>query len=253
MFAEERQHAIVTRARGHGRVDVAALAEEFGVTAETIRRDLGALERDGLLRRVHGGAIAVPRLPFEADMSRRGGTMGAEKERIAKAALALLPAEGAIFLESGSTTGRLAELLPAGCALTVVTNSITIALALTRWPDLTVMTIGGRVRRRTHTEVDDWALRSLGSLRVDVAFLGTNGLSLEHGLSTPDPAEAAVKRAALGVARRRILLADHTKYGNESVLRYGGPEDIDVLVTNGEMPAEGVEDLRGHGVEVILA
>lgn len=253
MFAEERQRAIVARARDHGRVDVGALAEQFGVTAETIRRDLGALERAGLLRRVHGGAIAAPALPFEAEMSRRGGTMGAEKERIAKAALALLPAEGAIFVESGSTTARLAEQLPADCALTVVTNSVSTAVALTRWPDLTVMTVGGRVRRRTLTEVDDWALRSLGALRVDVAFLGTNGLSVAHGLSTPDAAEAAVKRAALGVARRRVLLADHSKYGNESMLRYGALDDIDVLVTDGGMPPEAVDDIRARGVEVVVA
>lgn len=253
MFAEERQRAIVARAQANGRVDVAALAEEFGVTAETIRRDLGGLERAGLLRRVHGGAIVAVQLPFEPDMSRRGDTMGTEKERIAKAALALLPAEGAIFIESGSTTGRLAELLPAENSLTVVTNSVAIALTLTRWPELTVMTVGGRVRRRTHTEVDDWALRNLQSLRVDVAFLGTNGISVKHGLSTPDPAEAAVKRAALGVARRRVLLVDHTKYGNESVLRYGGLDDIDVLVTDNGLAADSVEDLRASGVEVVLA
>jgi len=253
MFAEERQRAIVERARADGRVDVAALADDFAVTAETIRRDLGVLERAGLLRRVHGGAIAVNQLPFELDMNRRGGTMGAEKERIAKAALALLPAAGSIFLESGSTTGRLAELLPPETSLTVVTNSVAIALTLARWPDLTVMSVGGRVRRRTHTAVDDWALGNLRSLRVDVAFLGTNAFSPTHGLSTPDAAEAAVKRAALAVARRRILLADHTKYGNESVLRYGGLDDIDVLVSDTGLPAEPTEEMRARGIEVVLA
>lgn len=253
MFAEERQRAIVARARTDGRADVAALAKEFGVTAETIRRDLGALEQAGLLRRVHGGAIAVDPPPFELETSRRGTTMAGEKERIAKAALALLPAEGAIFVESGSTTGRLAELLPGDLALTVVTNSVATALTLTRWPAITVMTVGGRVRRRTYTEVDDWALGSLRALRVDVAFLGTNGLSADGGLSTPDPSEAAVKRAALRVARRVVLLADHTKYGNDSVLRYGEVSDVDIVVSDTNLPAPAVKELRAHDVEVVLA
>jgi len=232
---------------------VTALAEAFGVTAETIRRDLSVLERAGVLHRVHGGAIPVEQLPFELDMSRRRETMGAEKQRIAKAALSLLPAEGSLFLESGSTTGRLADLLPHECSLTVVTNSVAIALTLTRWPGLTIICVGGRVRRRTHTSVDDWALKELGSLRVDVAFLGTNGMCPTHGLTTPDASEAAVKRAALHVGRRRVLLADHTKYGNDSVLRYGDLEDVDVLVTDTGLPEEGVDELQARGIEVILA
>src|SRR5690348_18361318 len=129
MYAEERQQEIVRRARAEGRVDVVALAETFGVTAETIRRDLTVLERSGVLRRVHGGAIPVERLGFEPALAARDAVLQAEKDRIAKAALAELPEEGSIVLDAGSTTARLAEMLPVDRTLTVLTNGLPIALS----------------------------------------------------------------------------------------------------------------------------
>src|SRR5260221_219094 len=112
MYAEERQQEILRRARAAGRVDVMTLAEELDVTTETIRRDLTVLERAGVLRRVHRGAIPVERLGFEPALAARDEVLTAEKERIAKAALAELPADGAIIIDAGSTTGRLVQVLP---------------------------------------------------------------------------------------------------------------------------------------------
>src|SRR6266536_5984677 len=134
MYAEERQQHIVDRARREGRVDVAELAAELAVTGETIRRDLSVLERHGLLRRVHGGAIPVERLGFEPALGQRAERYREEKDRIAKAAIAELPVEGAVLLDSGTTTARIAEMLPPDCELTVVTNSLPIALTLSVRP-----------------------------------------------------------------------------------------------------------------------
>jgi DeoR family transcriptional regulator, fructose operon transcriptional repressor len=175
MYAAERQQEIVDRARRDGRVDVATLAEELAVTTETVRRDLDQLERQGLVRRVHGGALPVERLRLEAEVSERALAMAAEKERIAKAALAHVPHEGTVLIDAGTTTARLAELLPDDRELTVVTNSLPIALTLATRLRLTVLTVGGRVRGKTLAQVDRWALRSLAEIRVDVAFLATNG------------------------------------------------------------------------------
>ncbi|MGH3949876.1 MAG: DeoR/GlpR family DNA-binding transcription regulator, partial [Pseudonocardiaceae bacterium] len=130
MFAEERQQRIAERARAEGRVDVGALAVAFDVTTETIRRDLTTLERHGVLRKVHGGAIPVERLGFEPGLATRDAVMTSEKERIAKAALAELPAEGAVLLDAGTTTARMAEVLPNDRELTVVTNALPIASTL---------------------------------------------------------------------------------------------------------------------------
>ena len=211
MYAEERQAAIVSRARVAGRVEVAELAEAFDVTPETVRRDLTALERAGLLRRVHGGAIVVDLFGFEPALAVRESVHTSEKARIAERALALLPEEGAIALDAGSSTYRLAELLPVDRALTVVTNSLPIASLLANRSALTVHLVGGRVRGRTLATVDDAALVYLRSIYVDVAFLGTNGFSVERGLTTPDSAEAAVKAAFVSSARSSVLLADHTE------------------------------------------
>ncbi|MER5626875.1 DeoR/GlpR family DNA-binding transcription regulator, partial [Streptosporangium sp. NPDC002544] len=138
MYAEERQQEILRRARTIGRVDVVTLSEEFAVTTETIRRDLTALERAGVLRRVHGGAIPVERLGFEPELAARDEVMTAEKERIAKAALAELPQDGAIVIDAGTTTGRLVQALPVDRELTVIVNSPPLATALATRANLTV-------------------------------------------------------------------------------------------------------------------
>ncbi|MFC6094830.1 DeoR/GlpR family DNA-binding transcription regulator [Saccharothrix lopnurensis] len=252
MYAEERQQVILDRARARGRVDVAALAEEFAVTTETIRRDLTALERHGVLRRVHGGAIPVERLGFEPAIATREGVMTTEKERIAKAALALLPEEGTILLDAGTTTAKMADLLPLDRELTVVTHSVNIALMLTSRPNLTVMLVGGRLRSRTLATVDAWALQALKDSFVEVAFIATNGLSSERGLTTPDPAEAMVKRAAIGAARRCVLLADHTKIGNDHFARFADLADIETLITDSGIDSAVAEELEAAGPRVVI-
>lgn len=253
MYAEERQQEIVRLARTEGRVDVTALAESLNVTAETIRRDLTTLERAGVLRRVHGGAIPVERIGFEPALATRDAVLTTEKERIAKAALAELPVEGAIILDAGSTTARLAAILPTDRELTVVVNSPALATTLSVRNNLQVLLLGGRVRSRTMATVDDWALRPLADIYVDVAFIGTNGCSVERGLTTPDPAEAAVKRAMIGAARRSVLLADHTKIGNDYLARFGRLADIDLLITDTGLNEDLVAEVETAGPRVVRA
>ncbi|GAA3763461.1 DeoR family fructose operon transcriptional repressor [Spinactinospora alkalitolerans] len=253
MYAEERQRLILERARREGRVDVAQLASEFEVTYETIRRDLTALERHGVLRRVHGGAIPVERLGFEPTLTVRDSVMTEEKERIAKAALAELPDEGAILLDAGSTTGRLAEQLPTDRELTVVTNSVSIALTLTPRTNINLMLLGGRLRTRTQATVDGWALQALEETFVDVAFMATNGVSAERGLTTPDTAEAMVKRAMIRSARRAVLLADHTKVGNDHFTRFATVDDVDCIITDTGLAAGLGDELSALGPRVVMA
>jgi DeoR family fructose operon transcriptional repressor len=235
------------------RVSVTSLAGHFAVVGETIRRDLADLESRGLIRRVHGGAIPLERVTFEPPIEARHDLMRPEKERIARAALAELPGEGFAFIEAGSTTSFLARVLPADCSLTIVTNAGYIASSLASHPNLTVLAVGGRVRPRSLACVDDWALETLSRLRVTVAFLGTNGLSVENGLTTPDPAEAAVKRAMLSIAQHTVLLADHSKIGAGCLLRYGELDQIDTLITDSGLPQSQERDLQDAGIRVIRA
>ena len=250
MYAEERQQAILTRAREHGRVDVEGLSTGFEVSAETIRRDLKSLENAGVVRRVHGGAIPVERLTFEPALAQRDRLMTAEKEAIAHEALAEVPAEGAILLDAGSTTSRLAQILPDDRPLTVVTNSPEIGVHLAQRDDLTVMLLGGRLRKRTLATVDDWAAQAIRQMHVEVAFIGTNGLSLERGLTTPDPTEASTKRAMIASASKVVVLADHTKVGNDYFARFGELSDIDLLVTDSGLDDEATSHFLQAGMDV---
>ncbi|MBD9732160.1 DeoR/GlpR transcriptional regulator [Streptomyces sp. H28] len=253
MYAPERQQAIMRLARESGRVDVVSLAEEFQVTAETIRRDLKTLDRAGLVRRVHGGAIPVGRLDFEPDLAERETTAADEKDRIAKAALAEVPVDGTVIVDAGSTVARLAGSLPVELSLTVVTHSLPVAARLADHPGLQLHLVGGRVRHRTRAAVDAWALRAYGEIRADVLFVAANGFSTEHGLTTPDLAEAAVKRAAMAAARRVVLLADSSKHGQEHFARFGDLNDVDLLITDSGLSPDDALAIERGGTEVVRA
>jgi DeoR family fructose operon transcriptional repressor len=197
MYAEERQQAIASRVIANGRASVSDLAQAYDVTTETVRRDLAVLENAGVLRRVHGGAVPVRALHLvEAGVGERETTRAEHKDAIGAAAAELLPQMGGtVLLDSGTTTARIATHLPADRELVVVTNSVPIAARLAPAPSVSLQLLGGRVRGLTQAAVGEQTLRVLDALRVDIAFIGTNGISVRHGLSTPDTDEAAVKRA----------------------------------------------------------
>jgi DeoR family fructose operon transcriptional repressor len=248
-YADERKTHILDQLRAHGRVDAVDIAAGLGVTGETIRKDLIALERQGLLRRVHGGAVPLQALAFEPAVEARTEFLS-EKTRIARAALEHLPDQGSVLIDAGSTTAKLVEQFPGDRDLTVYTNTLPLATALLTRPRLTVFSLGGRVRNKTFAEVGDWAMRALAEINVDVAFLGTNGISLSRGLTTPDPEEAAVKRLMAGCAQRRILLADHSKLGVISGTKHADLHDIDLLITDTSVTDEQCAQLERAGMRV---
>jgi DeoR family fructose operon transcriptional repressor len=253
MFPEERRQWLVDRARAAGRVDVAEVSEELNVAVETIRRDLNVLESHGLLRRVHGGAIPVERLGFEGALAARADTMRDEKARLAKAAVDLIDSAESIYLDEGSTAQGLVDLLPADRSLTVVTNALPTAVALASRPNVSLLMLGGRVRSHTLGTVEHWATRMLDDLFIDLAFLGTNGISVDRGLTTPDPAVAAVKSAAVAAARRRILLADRSKFGVDSFCRFARVQDLEAIVTDSGLDARESLAYEALGVRMVHA
>ena len=253
MYAPERRHEILRLARERGRVDVPSLAEEFDVTPETVRRDLKALDRAGLIRRVHGGALPAGRLDFEPDLATRDAVAATEKDRIARAALDLLPAEGTVVMDAGTTVARLAAALPLDTRLTVVTHALPVAARLAEYPDLTLHLVGGRLRHRTRAAVDGWALRAYAEINADVVVIAANGFSPEHGLTTPDLAEAAVKRAMLAAGRRVVLLADSGKFGMRHFARFGDLRQVDLIVTDEGLSPEDARACAEQGPEVVRA
>ncbi|MBF6084652.1 DeoR/GlpR transcriptional regulator [Nocardia cyriacigeorgica] len=255
MYAEERQQAIATLVGQRGRVSVTDLSEQYGVTSETVRRDLAVLDRMGLVRRVHGGAVPAAALTaIELGTSERETAHTAEKERIAKAAVEFLPPTGgSVLFDAGTTTARVAALLPADRELVGVTNSLPVATRLSGHAGVQLHLLGGRVRGVTQAAVGADTLRVLAGLRVDTAFIGTNALTPAHGLSTPDADEAAVKRAMVASAHRVVVVADSSKIGREDFVRFAGIDEIDVLVTDSGIPASVRNELTGSGIEVVAA
>lgn len=253
MFAEERHQRIVELTRSNGRVDANELASTFGVSIETIRRDLTALERRGLIKKVHGGAMPLDYLGSEPAVAVRDTVMTAEKERIVKTAFAEIPSSGSVLIDAGTTTARLAEMWPSDRELTAVTNSLPIASALAFRPRTTVLMTGGKVRGKTLATVDDWAISALANTYVDVAFIGTNGISPERGLTTPDIGEAAAKRAMIAAARRVVVLADHTKFGNDCLSRFADLSAVDLIITDTGLDDRTAADVEAAGPKVIRA
>jgi DeoR family transcriptional regulator, fructose operon transcriptional repressor len=252
MYAPERHQQILATARANGRVDVSGLARELSVTPETVRRDLTALERRGVLRRVHGGAIPVERLGSEPGVADREGQAAGQKERIAMAAIDELPEGGSVILDAGTTTVRLAELLPLDRELTVVTHSIPVAAALITRENITLQLLGGTVRGRTLAAVGEWTRRQIGEVYADVAFMGTNALSVEHGLTTPDITEAAVKRSLMSASRRTVVLADSSKFGRESFAKVAPLAEVDTIITDVAVDVELAEDVENAGPRVVV-
>lgn len=253
VYAPERQQAILLKARQAGRVDVTRVAIELDVTPETVRRDLSALERRGLVRRVHGGAIPIERLGVEPALADREGQLIAEKKRIGAAALAELPDGGSILLDGGTTTAALAAQLPTDRELTVVTHALPVASIVASRPNITLHLVGGTVRGRTLAAVGEWALRDLREIQTEVAFVGTNGLTPEHGITTPDMAEANVKRAVVNAGRRIVVLTDHTKVGRVDLFKVAPLREVDVVITDDGLDPDLADQLGAAGPTVVTA
>jgi DeoR family transcriptional regulator, fructose operon transcriptional repressor len=208
-----------------------------------------------VLRRVHGGAVpAASLMLLEPKGGERDLAHADEKDRIARKAVDLLPADrGSLLLDAGTTTARLAMMIPRDLRVTVITNAVPIASRLAGSPSVSLHLLPGRVRPTTHAAVGEDTVAALGLLRPDVAFVGTNGLSRLHGLSTPDPAEAAVKRAMVACARQVVVLVDSSKIGREHMVRFAALDEVDVVITDSGIDDREVTGLESAGVEVLVA
>jgi DeoR family fructose operon transcriptional repressor len=246
----DRQEAIRLLALRQGSVDVADLARRYGVTTETIRRDLSDMQARHLVRRVHGGAIPLERVNHEPKVDARGMVNAEEKLAIARKAVAEVPERGSVIIDSGSTGQRLADVFPVDRDVHVVTNSLTTALTLSRRGLRQLTVLGGAVRTNTLAMVDETGRAELQKMAIDVLFISCDGLSFQHGLTTPYREEHTIKRAMIERARRVVALVDQSKFGNVQMFSYAAFDEIDVLVTDTRADAEAVDFLLSHGIMV---
>lgn len=251
MDTEERRRKVLELARSTGSVDVVALAADLHVSKETVRRDLRVLENHGLVRRTHGGAYPVESAGFETTLEFRTTQDVPEKSRIATAAADALADAETVFIDEGFTPKLIAEALPQDRQLTVVTASLPVAAALAASEKISLLLLGGRVRGGTLATVDHWAVEMLSGFVIDLAYVGANGISRTHGLTTPDPAVSAVKAQAVRVARRRIFAGVHTRFGTASFCRFAEVPDLEAIITGTGLPPSEANRYSLMGPQVI--
>lgn len=252
MFIAERRHAIVELVRSSGVVSLKEIAQAVDSSEVTVRRDLRALEADGLLDRRRGGAAMPGALSHEASYSQKSRVASRAKLAIARYAATLVDHDDAVVLGAGTTTQELARQLTRKRQLTVVTNSLLVATELAG-SRMEVVVTGGMLRGSTFALVGTAAERGLAGLRVRRAFLSGNGLTPERGLSTPNIAVAAVDRAIARCAQEVIVLADHTKLGIDTMVQTIPPDGITLVVTDEGADPTVVDALRAGGMLVEVA
>jgi DeoR/GlpR family transcriptional regulator of sugar metabolism len=250
-LAEARWRKLRALLRERGILRVEELAAELGVSAATVRRDLAALEATGELRRIHGGAMAPERRAEEPLFDDKAAMAAPEKQRIAEAALKLVGPRDIVYLDGGSTVLALARLLAPLAQLTVVTNSLRVAQILGSGGPRMILT-GGECRPISQTLVGPLTRAVLEQMHLDVAFMGTIGVSAEQGMTTTDPAEAFTKEQAMSRASRTVLLADSSKFGKTSFVRFGTLKNLSAVIADKQMPPAQRKAFQRAGVETIL-
>lgn len=256
VFAHERQARIAELVATRGRARIGELAQMFGVTEPTVRKDLRALQERGLVKRTYGGALALHPI-VDREFAGREATNKDAKKAIARTCLGLLQDGDSVFLDSGTTVDALARALATRAAqgdgprLSVLTNALGVAQTLADLPGIDCVLLGGQLRRVDGSVVGALALDNLQRFTFSVAFLGVSGFS-ELGVSVGSLSEAAVKRAVIERARRVALPVDQTKVGATDFAHVADLDEIDVVVMDAITP--GVTELcQGYGIELVAA
>ncbi|EWT02352.1 cytochrome C [Intrasporangium oryzae NRRL B-24470] len=247
MLASQRRSVILELVEESGAVKVSDLVERLGVSDMTIRRDIERLSGEGLVERVHGGALAIngARTSDEPGFSAKSELQRAQKQAIARAAADRVEPGSAIGISAGTTTYELARYVADIPSITVVTNSVPVAQLLheSGAPGQTVVLTGG-IRTKSDALVGPVALGSLRNLHVDLLFLGAHGVDAYAGLTTPNLVEAETNRALIAAARRVCVLADSSKWGTIGLSTFGDLEEVDLFVTDDGLSERGRAALR---------
>ena len=253
-FADERQAEIARLVEERGRARVTELAEAFGVSTVTIRKDLDILADQGRIIRTHGGAIAPRVRGQDLAYDVRDRMQRDEKAAIGRLAATRVNDGESIIIDASTTSLYLARELmqqTPGQSLTIVTNSIRLATEMAVRPDISVLLMGGRVRGRSLSLVGQLGDDVLRRVNVKKAFVGAAGFTAEEGLTETTEEEAQIKRAMVAAAREVYALVDNSKWGRVASATFCRPEDLNGVLTDAGAPGEKLEGLQGMGIEVL--
>lgn len=248
---------ILRELRQASSVSVEALRDKLDVSLATVRRDLQDLEDRGLLRRTHGGAVPIEPLFYEAfrgDQSFQDqvGSFAEEKRRIARAAAELVSPGDTVAITAGTTTTEVVRSLQGLSGITVISNTVNVAMELSKRKDIDVFVTGGHLRGDWFSLVGPAAIATMSKLFVNVLFLGVNGIDAQRGLTCLSPDEAEINATMVRQAKRKIAVADHSKLGVVSKWLICPIDAIDMLITDKGATKKMIAPFLEHGVKVRL-
>jgi DeoR family transcriptional regulator of aga operon len=249
----ERQKQILSLLSQQGRLSVAEIVTQFSISEATARRDLEVLASQGKAQRVHGGVIEVEKAPPELPILERKSEQADEKIRIGRAAASLVGDQDTVFLGSGTTVLEVARHLRDHKNLTVITNSLPVLNILAGTKEITIVSLGGMLRDSELSFIGHITEQSLIEIRADKVFIGTRGISLEHGLTNDYLQETLTDRAIMKSGRQVIIVADHTKVNRVSTVLLAPLDSIHMFVTDSGVNRKFVQELKRQRIKVVLA
>jgi DeoR family transcriptional regulator of aga operon len=252
MLKADRMAAILEHIAHAGSLDVAQLSTALAVSPATLRRDLEALQEQGLLVRTHGGAVPSG-VGLELPLRHRAARHQPQKRAIGRMAAALVPDGAVVGMTGGTTVTEVARALKNGADTTVVTNALNIAAELVLRPSLRVVVVGGAARHASYELVGPAAELVIERYHLDISFIGVDGVTVEEGCSTYDEMEAHTDHAFIRRARRTIVVTDSTKLGNRTFARICDTDEISDFVTDSDADPGFLDGLRDVGVNVLIA
>jgi DeoR/GlpR family transcriptional regulator of sugar metabolism len=250
MLAEQRRQEILRMLRAEGVLAAASIAERLGVSPATVRRDMTALDRDGRLRRVHGGALLGE--AAEPSFDAVAVTHLEIKDRIAQRAAALVPEGAVVLCDIGTSVHRVTARLH-GRRLTVVTSNLAVYEELVDDDGIELVLLGGQVRRNYRSVVGFLTEEALTQVHADLLLLGTSGVRADGSIMDTTTVEVPLKRAMLRAADTAVLLADGSKFPGSGMARVCGPESLHRLVTDDSASSSTLKVFADAGVEVLVA
>lgn len=252
MSSGQRRDQILAYLSARDRSSVGELSQFLGVSEVTVRKDLDLLEAQGLLTRVHGGAVVSGRGRLELYFAAREQDHLEEKRRIAQAAAALIQSGQRIFLDASTTALQIARLIKDREDLIVVTNGLYTALELNFCAGITTIVVGGTMRRRSSSLVGGLHDGALQRLRVEIGFLGARGITAEDGLMESEIDEAQLKQQIVNASQEVVGIIDSSKFGTIAFSAFALPREIDRIITDDNAPPAIVSALRESGITVDL-
>jgi len=251
MLTRQRKELLLARLHQDGQIVAKSLSEELGLSEDTIRRDLRELAGEGLLQRVHGGAL--PLSPALGNFAERQQISSDAKPPIPRAAAAMIEPGQIVFIDGGTTAVQLARALPPDLRCTVATHSPSVAVELAQHAHIEVILIGGRLFKHSIVAMGPSALEAIAQIRTDIYFMGVCSLHPQSGISTGDFDEAGVKRAISNMAQRTVVLASPEKLDTASPYQIAPLSQVSAIIVNGDAPEALVKPYRKMGIAITRA